>query len=559
MQKLQNETRRKAGLKIKTIFLMLLAAVFSISGIIMSRTTVKAAMISDDGKYALILNVMEGDIDGEYGKVIKFDVADGETTVNLSELTDGMIPFNGRTEFLYWTKKESNSDVKADEVLNLADFKQNGSVWFGSGEEVSYTNGLSLWAKFSDKPLKGTGTFYVTMDPFAGTINGKSNLRLTTKSSEFQTMDLTNYVPVREGCTFRGWDLNGDFVTSIDAGVFAESDAVNVTATYTKDTFAGDDRVLILDANGGTIDGKASEKYDYLGGADSGTSMSLLPYTPMREGYTFTGWNTKTDGTGKHFKYLYWRLWTKENSEKAGINADTIVEVNGHKMYKNLTLYASWMKNADTPEESGKPAAPGESGKPAESDQPETSPQPAESDQPAPAEPDKSVASSQPVADMTDKIQSTGETNAIIEFANGIQKKFTLMIQKVDIKKELADKNVKFIADINVMDGNNVVKISDTKMKIRIALPEELKGYGKYEVVYILDDEIKETIPATVEDGYLVFETSHLSQYGIVASNITVSSPKTGDSSNLVLWLAILSISFAGAIGTAVYFKKSRS
>ena len=558
MQKLQNETRRKAGLKIKTIFLMLFAALFSISGIIMLKTTVKAATISDDGKYALILNVMEGDIDGEYGKVIKFNVADGETTVNLSELTDGIIPFNGQTEFLYWTK-ESNSDVKADEVLNLADFKQNGSVWFGSGEEVFYTNGLSLWAKFSDKPLKGTGTFYVTMDPFAGTINGKTNLRLTTKSSEFQTMDLTNYVPVREGCTFRGWDLNGDFVTSIDAGAFAESDAVNVTATYTKDTFAGDDRVLILDANGGTIDGKASEKYDYLGGADSGTSMSLLPYTPVREGYTFTGWNTKTDGKGKHFKYLYWRLWTKENSEKAGINADTIVEVNGYKMYKNLTLYASWMKNADTPEESGKPAAPGESGKPAESDQPETSPQPAESDQPAPAEPDKSVASSQPVADMTDKIQSTGETNAIIEFANGIQKKFTLMIQKVDIKKELADKNVKFIADINVMDGNNVVKISDTKMKIRIALPEELKGYKKYEVVYILDDEIKETIPATVEDGYLVFETSHLSQYGIVASNITVSSPKTGDSSNLVLWLAILSTSCAGALGTAVYFKKSRS
>lgn len=515
----------------------------------MSRTTVKAATISDDGKYALILNVMEGDIDGEYGKVIKFNVADGETTVNLSELTDGIIPFNGRTEFLYWTK-ESNSDVKADEVLNLADFKQNGSVWFGSGEEVLYTNGLSLWAKFSDKPLRGTGTFYVTMDPFAGTINGKTNLRLIVGSSEFQTMDLTNYVPVREGCTFRGWDLNGDFVTSIDAGAFAESDAVNVTATYTKDTFTGDDRVLILDANGGTIDGKASEKYDYLGGANSGTSMSLLPYTPVREGYTFTGWNTKTDGTGKHFKYLFWRLWNKENSEKAGINADTILEGSSNKTYKNLTLYASWMKNADTPEESGKPA---------ESDQPGVSPQPAESSQPAQTEANQPVTSSQPVSDMTDKIQSTGETNAIIEFANGIQKNFTLMIQKVDIKKELADKNVKFIADINVMDGNNVVKISDTKMKIRIALPEELKGYGKYEVVYILDDEIKETIPATVEDGYLVFETSHLSQYGIVASNITVSSPKTGDSSNLVLWLAILSISCAGALGTAVYFKKSRS
>lgn len=107
----------------------------------------------------------------------------------------------------------------------------------------------------------------------------------------------------------------------------------------------------------------------------------------------------------------------------------------------------------------------------------------------------------------------------------------------------MADKNVKFIADINVLDANTVVRISDTKMRIRIALPEELKGYNRYEVVYILNDEIKETMPVTVEDGYIVFETSHLSQYGIVATNVSgtgdtgkgTSSPKTGDNSNHAL------------------------
>ena len=47
-----------------------------------------------------------------------------------------------------------------------------------------------------------------------------------------------------------------------------------------------------------------------------------------------------------------------------------------------------------------------------------------------------------------------------------------------------------------MLDGNNnVVKISDTKMKIKIALPEDLKDYDKYEVVYISDGEIRETIP----------------------------------------------------------------
>ena len=108
---------------------------------------------------------------------------------------------------------------------------------------------------------------------------------------------------------------------------------------------------------------------------------------------------------------------------------------------------------------------------------------------------------------------------------------------------------MKFVADINVLDGNNnVVKISNTKMKIRIALPEDLKGYDKYKVVYIVNDEIKETLPAAVENGYIVFETNHLSQYGIVGTNGgSGATPQTGDSSS-VLWLAILCISGVGAL-----------
>lgn len=41
------------------------------------------------------------------------------------------------------------------------------------------------------------------------------------------------------------------------------------------------------------IEGKESHICNYVGGANSGTSMSLLPYTPVRDGYTFNGWNTK--------------------------------------------------------------------------------------------------------------------------------------------------------------------------------------------------------------------------------------------------------------------------
>ncbi len=472
---------------------------------------VNAATISDDGKYTLILTSNEENfsVDGESQKIVRFDVAEGETTVKLSELTKGMVPFNGRTEFSYWG---SFTGEKANEEIAITDFSWSGNI---GGE--AYTNGLTLYAKFSDKVLQGTGTYYLTLDAFAGKVNGQSIVNLTSKSTEFKTVDLTKYTPVREGYTFKGWDLDGKIVTSIDSSYFANRDCVTVTATYTQDTFKGDGIVLILNANGGTIDGKASNKYDYLGGGNSGTAMSLLPYIPVREGYTFNGWNSKNDGSGKNYKYMYWRLWDKEGATE--FEKDTLIkEESGYERYKNITLYASWTKNAGTTEE--------------------------------------------PVKETVKEIESTGETKANIEFENEINKNYKLDIQKVEVNTELANKNVKFIADINVLDGDNIVKISDTKMKIKIALPEELKGYNKYEVVYILDGEIKETLPATIEEGYLVFETTHLSEYGVIAQNVEngggqtntsnneekINNPKTGD--NIGAVIALFTIATMGLVAT---------
>lgn len=63
-----------------------------------------------------------------------------------------------------------------------------------------------------------------------------------------------------------------------DSSYFAKRDCIETTATYTQDTFKGDGIVLKLNANGGKIDGKEYNSYDYIGGDNSGTSMSLLPY-----------------------------------------------------------------------------------------------------------------------------------------------------------------------------------------------------------------------------------------------------------------------------------------
>ncbi len=498
--------------------LIFLAIILAVTCLFIFSNRVNAATISDDGKYSLVLIVTDDNasIDGEYAKLVRFNIAEGETTVKLSELTKGIVPFNGKTEFSHWEMAEN---TKASEELEIANFTGNGNFYTSTGEEINYTNGLRLNAKFSDKELKDSGKYYVTLDAFGGTVNGKAKITLESQSTEFKTIDLTKYTPVRKGYTFKGWDLDGKIVTSIDSSAFAKNVVITLTATYTQDTFVGDDRVLILNANGGTIDGKTSNKYDYVGGGDSGTSMSLLPYIPVREGYTFNGWNSKKDGSGNNFKYIYWRLW--DNDGTTDVEKDTIIKnALGAEYYQNVILYASWTKISGEPE--------------------------------------------QPVKETVKEIQSTGETKAKIEFAEEVSKDYELNIKSIEVKKDLTNKNVKYVVDINVLENGQIVKINGIKMKIRIALPEELKGFNKYEVVYISNDEIKETMPAIVEDGYIVFETSHLSQYGIVATNAEekteqvkneTNNPKTGDN---IITSVMLFVASMTAIGTLTVVNRKK-
>ena len=148
--------------------------------------------------------------------------------------------------------------------------------------------------------------------------------------------------------------------------------------------------------------------------------------------------------------------------------------------------------------------------------------------------------------------------NGSITFEKEVSKNYTLDIKKVEIKKELSDKNVKYLVDINVLENGEVVKINDTKMQIKIALPGDLKGYKKYEVVYIKDNQIQENIPATIEDGYIVFETTHLSEYGIIATKkiSNIENPKTGDNVGFYIVISVLSI--IGIAGSGLYCYKRK-
>lgn len=166
------------------------------------------------------------------------------------------------------------------------------------------------------------------------------------------------------------------------------------------------------------------------------------------------------------------------------------------------------------------------------------------------------ISSEQSEQNTIKEIKSTGVINGSITFEKEVSKNYTLDIKKVEINKELSNKNVKYLVDINILENGEVVKINDTKMQIKIALPEELKGYKKYEVVYIKDNQMQENIPATIEDGYIVFETTHLSEYGIVATEKinNIENPKTGDNVGFYIVTSVLSI--IGIAGSGLYCYK---
>ena len=98
---------------------------------------------------------------------------------------------------------------------------------------------------------------------------------------------------------------------------------------------------------------------------------------------------------------------------------------------------------------------------------------------------------------------------------------------------------------------------------------DHLKGYKYYQAVYLGDP--LERFDAEVEGDFLVFETTHLSQYAILGSNTPFStstvqdgeqtgttSPQTGDNSNMMLWIGLLAASGAGAVGMTLYSRKKK-
>ena len=119
-------------------------------------------------------------------------------------------------------------------------------------------------------------------------------------------------------------------------------------------------------------------------------------------------------------------------------------------------------------------------------------------------------------------------------FYRKYQDKITLAKQMDELNKQIEDIFTETIQ--NISDSSNIKRDSIIS----------LSAVGDI----LCENEI-------IEDGYIVFETSYLSQYGIVAiSNEIVENPKTND--NIVLYLATSILSIMGFVGASVIVYKKR-
>ena len=185
-----------------------------------------------------------------------------------------------------------------------------------------------------------------------------------------------------------------------------------------------------------------------------------------------------------------------------------------------------------------------------------------------------------PGEDTGAKDLTASETGVSISLTDGVPEGAELYADTIaqesvlgsrpELKEELP--GLLSIYEISVRKDGKALEIKDNPMTVKIPMNDHLKGYKYYQAVYLGNP--LERFDAEVEGNFLVFETTHLSQYAILGSNTPfetsekptdpttptdptdptdpakpeqpgkpsekTESPQTGDNSNMFLLVALL-------------------
>ena len=134
--------------------------------------------------------------------------------------------------------------------------------------------------------------------------------------------------------------------------------------------------------------------------------------------------------------------------------------------------------------------------------------------------------------DKTQKEDNQLETDNVILISDKkVNKKYELKeanLKDHEVAEKISEKIEKDLVslyDVSVYNGKKQVPMKNGKYTMKIKLDSDIDKYENYQIIYVNDNgEIEEYIDGRIEEGYIVFETSHLSQYGVIA-NPVIESP----------------------------------
>ena len=177
--------------------------------------------------------------------------------------------------------------------------------------------------------------------------------------------------------------------------------------------------------------------------------------------------------------------------------------------------------------------------------------------------------------DGDDKSVLTGANSAVngrVKFDKTVDPDWELVISKKEVTENLNNASVVSLYDIKIMKQGKEVPIEGQNMRITLQPDMNLSKYSSIKVGYVENDQLVSLYNASYDGTYVSFNTNHLSEYAIVASetdtnelvatnskssSTTKGSPQTGDI-NVTLYIIAAIGSLIGITFIIKYLKDRR-
>ena len=201
--------------------------------------------------------------------------------------------------------------------------KSDGSgTNYASGATYNTNANITLYAIWETNSSGGDTTTKYTVSYNADGGSGTPSNQTKTQGTN---LVLSSTKPTRSGYTFVNWNTKGD----------GTGKSYAPGATYSTDANLTLYAIWKTNASGGPVTKKYTIKFDANGGTgttkevvcDYGSKCTLTGNAFTRDGYEFTGWNTKSDGNGVSYR--------------DGAVVKDLSSVDG----SIVTLYAKWKAN----------------------------------------------------------------------------------------------------------------------------------------------------------------------------------------------------------------------